>query len=334
MRILKFFFLALIWILIIGSLVFFLGREIILFFGASALKHDYKTLLQKNYSKLCVNQFAYSQDYSTQIRFTSNKEYNLEVVCVDFSSSPILVEKRKLLPLLFKESFSSGFIIDERKLPFSVRLGILGRSINVYAEDQSIHSSYLGSPDLDYERGPITSCQAHNYRCCSTDLQSGLGEQITEVNDCPKSCYESCLLRPIFLSFNSSPAFEEFNRLVELSAGEAITLSYVLANGKGDVFSGQINKNIKTPLLEQLQTIFSDKKDSELGADITLPVTIKIDFGDGETWESTNFQDTIDHVYVCQTKTCYFQIHITAQDSKGVLSVDNEATKLMVKVYR
>lgn len=334
MRILKFFFLALVWILVISFVVFFLGREIILFFGAGILKNDYNILLRKSYAKLCIDQFSYGQDYLAQIRFTSNREYNLEVVCADFSSSPILLEKRKLLPLLFKKSFGSGFIIDERKLPFSIELETLGRSINVYAEDENISLSYLGSPDLDYDQGPISSCQAHNYQCCSIDLQSGLGKQITEVNDCPKSCYESCLLRPIFLSFNSRPFFEEINHVVELSAGETLTLSYVLGNGKGDVFSGQINKNVKTSILEQLQTVFSGTRNSQLIAEITLPVTIKIDFGDGEVWESNNFQDSVDHVYNCQTQTCYFQTHITAQDAKGVLSVDNETSKIIVKVHR
>lgn len=334
MRILRFFFLALVWILVLSFLVFFLGRELILFFGTGALKNDYHALLKSNYTKLCTDQFSYSQNYSAQIRFVSNKEYNLEVVCADFSSSPILLERKKLLPLLFKESAGSGFIIDERELPFIVKLGVLGRSLYVYAENKSIYSNYLNFPDLDYGQGPTSSCQAHNYQCCSSDLQSGLGQQITGVNDCPKSCYESCLLRPVFLSFKSNPVFDELNRLVELPVGEAITLSYVLGNGKGDVFSGQIDKNVKTPLLEQLQTIFSGKKEPQLGAEITLPLTTKIDFGDGESWESANFQDSIDHVYNCPTQTCYFQVQIIAQDANGILSVDNEATKLIIKVYR
>lgn len=334
MRILKFFFLALIWILVISFSVFFLGREMILFFGAGVIKNSYNSLLKRNFSRLCVEQFSYGQDYFTQIRFTSNKEYHLEVVCSDFTASPILIESKKLLPLLFKKSFGSGFVIDDRQLPSFIELGVLGRNIYIYAEDQIIHANYLGFPDLDYDQGPESSCQAHNYQCCSTDLQSGLGQQITEVNDCPKSCYESCLLRPIFLSFNSRPAFEEFNRLVELRAGEALTLSYVLGNGKGDVFSGQLDKNIKISPLEQLQTIFSGKKDSRIAAEITLPVTIKIDFGDGEIWESTNPQDSVDHVYNCQTQTCYFQVNIMAQDVKGILSVDNEATKMIIKVNR
>jgi len=319
---------------VIGSVVFFIGREVILFLGVNALTSDYNALSRKNYDKWCVDQFAYGQDYSTQIRFTSNKEYNLEVVCADFVASPILIEKKKLFPLLVKKSFGSGFIIDQRKLPFVVELNVLGRSVRVYAEDSQIHFSYLGIPDLDYDQGPVSACQSHNYQCCSLDLQSGLGKQLDFVNDCPKSCYESCLLRPVFLSFNSNPQFQEDDRLVELLNGDTLSLSYVLGNGKSDVFSGQINKNVQTSLIERLQTIFIGKTGTAVESQIALPVTIKLDFGDGEVWESTNLQDSVDHIYRCQMQTCYFLVQISAQDAKGVLSVDNEATKMVVKVHR
>ena len=334
MRILKFFFFALIWIVVVSAAAFFLGREIILILGAGALKSDYNSLLKKSYASVCTDKYSYSQDYFTQIRFTSDKEYNLEVICADFTSSPILLESKKLPPLLFKESFGSGFTLDERELPFFVKLSVLGRSIYVYAEEAAIHSSYLGEPDLDYSQGPISSCQAHNYQCCSSDLQSGLGTQITAVNDCPKSCYESCLLRPLILSFNSRPALDETNRTVEAFTGETLTFSYVLGNGKGDVFSGQLDKSTQVSLADRLQAVFANHKSDQTSSELALPMTVKIDFGDGQSWESTNFQDTVDHVYDCRTQTCYFQAQISAQDSQGVLSVNNELAKMIVKVNR
>lgn len=334
MRILRFFFLALLWILVVGSVVFFVGREAILLLGAGTIKSDYQSLLKKNYSRLCAEQFSYSQEYFTQLRFVSDKEYNLEVVCVDFDSTPILIESKKLLPLLFKESFGSGFVIDERKLPAFIKLKVLGRSIYVHVEDQTIHLNYLALPDLDYDQGPTSSCQAHNYQCCNSDLQSGLGKQTTQVNDCPKSCYESCLLRPVFLSFNSRPPADQANRVVELAYGEAVTFSYFLGNGKDDAFSGQINKNIKLPLLEQVQTIFSGPRDVQTGTELALPLTVTIDFGDGKNWQSSNFQDSVDHVYTCQNQTCFFQVRIIAKDAKGISSVDNEVSKMIVKIHR
>ena len=334
MRILKFLFFASLWILGIGTLIFIVGREAILLFGVGAIKSDYKALLSPNYSRLCTEQFSYSQDYFTQIRFTSSKEYNLEVVCADFIASPILIASKKLPPLLSKESFSSGFIIDERKLPFSMELHALGRHIYLYVEDQVIHSSYLGVPDLDYNQGPTSSCQAHNYRCCDSDAQSGLGEQIITVNDCPKSCYESCPLRPVFLSFNSQPVADESTRLVELSADKTIDFSYVLGNGKGDVFSGQLDKNTKLSLLERLQAVLANLQNNQSDLEMVLPITVKIDFGDGETWESTNLQDTVNHSYECRTRSCYFQVQISAQDARGVASANNELSKMIVKVNR
>ncbi len=334
MRILKFFVISLVWILIVGAVLFFVGRELLLFIGLNMLKGDYNAMVKKNYSKWCVDRFSYSQDYFTQIRFTSNKEYNLEVVCADFAGSPIVLDSKKLPPLVFKKSLSSGFKMDERKLPFMVKLGVLGRGGFVYAENALAHQTYLSPPELDYDQGPTSTCQAHNYQCCSLDLQSGLGEQISNVNDCPKSCYESCLLRPIFLSFKSEPVRNDDSQLVELFNNETLTLSYVLGNGKGDVFSNQLSQDSQISFLEKLQAIFAGQDQSLTESQLAMPVTITIDFGDGNAWTSNNFQDTIDHVYSCQMQSCYFQVKIIAQDAKGVLSVDNELSKMIVKVHR
>lgn len=334
MRILKFFFLSLLWILAATIGLFFVGREILLFASVNMLKNDYNSINNRNYSKRCIDQFNYNQDYFTQLRFTSDKEYNLEVVCVDFIASPIVLDHQKLPPLVFKKSFGSGFQIDESRSPFIVELSILGRRAFVYTDNADVHYTYFNAPDLDYDQGPTSTCQGHNYQCCSLDLQSGLGSQISLVNDCPKSCYESCLLRPMFLSFKSQPVLNDENNLVELFNNETLTLSYVLGNGKGDVFSDQLDKNSQISFLEKLQAVFSKRDKSLTEGQLSMPLTIQIDFGDGKVWTSNNFQDTVDHNYACQTQTCYFQVKITAQDAKGVLSVNNDLSKMIVKVHR
>lgn len=334
MRILKFFSLSLLWILIIGVGVFFVGREILLFASVNMLKNDYGSINNKNYSKRCIDQFNYNQEYFTQLRFVSDKEYNLEVVCVDFIASPIVLDHQKLPPLVFKKSFGSGFQIDESRSPFIVELSILGRRAFVYTDNADVHYTYFNAPDLDYDQGPTSTCQAHTYQCCSLDLQSGLGQQISSVNDCPKSCYESCLLRPMFLSFKSQPVMNDETNLVELFNNETLTLSYVLGNGKGDVFSDQLDKNSQISFLEKLQAIFTKQDKSLTENQLSMPLTIQIDFGDGKVWTSNDFQSTVDHNYFCQSQTCYFQVKITAQDAKGVLSVTSDTSKMIVKVNR
>ncbi len=332
MRILRFFLFSLLGIFIFSLIGFFLGREVLLVYGSSMLKSDYNNLFRKNYAEQCVRQFDYSQDYWTQIRFISNKEYNLEVVCADFVAAPIVLASKKLPPLLFKKTSGSGFLIDQRELPFFIELSALGRELFVYTDNQEMHSNYFFKPDLDYEAGPLSSCQAHNYRCCSLEVESGLGEQITAVNDCPKSCFTSCLLRPVVLSFNGRPALDDETRTIEVGSGEAVTLSYVLGNGKTDVFTGQLNKEQKQSFLEKLQTIFSKNLINQSDDELALPVQVTIDLGDGQIFQSTNLQDSFDHIYTCQTGNCYFNVKLTALDARGVLSVDNELAKMIIKV--
>lgn len=332
MRILRFFLFSFLGIVVLTALAFFFGREILLLWGSSMLQADYNSLQKKGFGQECMQKFAYNQEYWTQLRFTSNKEYNLEVVCADFLASPIVLESRKLPPLLFKQSFGSGFILDDRELPSFVELNSLGRKIFIYKDGQKIHANYLFKPDLDYMNGPLSSCQAHNYQCCSLDVQSGLGEQNTEVNDCPKSCYQSCLLRPVILSFNSRPALDLETRMVELRDGEALTLSYVLGDGKNDAFGNQLLKDQAVPLLEKIQTLLSKKSDENQSKSEYTVVTI--DLGDGEIWQSIKPQDDHEHIYNCQNRTCYFQVKLSAQDQQGVLSVDNELSKMVVKVSK
>lgn len=334
MRILKFFLFSFFGLLILGLMSYFFGREILLVLGSSMIRSDYDSLSNKSYGQKCVEKFDYSQESWTQIRFTSNKDYNLEVVCADFTASPIILESKKLPPLLFKKSSGSGFIIDDSELPAFVQLTALGRDLFIYTDEQVIHSNYLSKPDLDYSQGPISSCQSHNHQCCSLDVQSGIGDQLNSVNDCPKSCYESCLLRPGILSFTSRPALDDVTRIVEINSGEAITFSYVLSNGKDDVFEGQINKASKESFLEKLQTVLSKESSSQKDNELAFPLKSVIDFGDSHVFQSENSQDTVDHVYTCQNKTCFFQAKINVKDARGVLSADNELAKMVVKVNR
>lgn len=334
MRILKFLSFSLIGLLALGFLSFFFGREILLVWGASTIKGDYNHLLTENFADECSRQFSYGQDYSTQIRFTSEKEYNLEVVCADFTSTPIVLASKKLPPLLYKKSFGSGFTIDDQNLPFFVKLSSLGREIFIYTDNKSIYSNYLSVPDLDYEQGPFSSCQSHSYQCCNSDTQSGVGNQLNNVNDCPKSCYESCSIRPNVLSFNSRPALDDSNRTVAINSGETITFSYILGNGKTDVFEGQISKEENQTFLEKLQTIFSKTKTSDNSDGIALPVQVTIDFGDGEFFSEESLYGSVDHSYSCQNNVCYFQAKILVKDAHGVLSADNELAKMIIKVNK
>lgn len=334
MRIIKFFITAFLITAFFGGLAFLVLREAVLVAGASMLSADYKSLQAKNYGQECVQQFAYSQDYLTQLRFISTKEYQVEVVCADFTSTPIVLASKKLPVLLFKTSAGSGFIIDERETPSMVELSALGRKIFVYTEEGQIHSNYLRAADIDYELGPVSSCQAHDYQCCNLDVQSGVGEQFTRVNDCPKSCYSSCLLRPVVLSFNTRPALDSETRIVEARMGELITFSYVIGDGQTDFFAGQIDQNADLNFLDKLQALLAGVDNQDAASQISLPVQVTLDFGDGQVWQNEGLQGSVDHQYTCENRVCFFQVKLSVSDSKGVLSVENELAKMRVRVDR
>lgn len=321
-------------VLSLSLIIFFFGREIILGVGASMIRADFESLINRSYTQECIDQFSYGQESWGQLRFVSSKEYNLEIICEDFVSTPIILQSKKLPPLLYKQTIGSGFITGEDRLPSFIELSILGRHLFIYTDEQKIHSNYLSKPDLDYNNGPISSCQAHNFQCCNVEVQSGLGEQLVEVNDCPKSCYQFCQLRPSVISFASRPGLDDETRMVEIESGEIITFSYVLGNGKSDVFIGQLNKEEQVSVLNKLQTILFKKSTIDENEELTLPLTTKLDFGDGETYESVGLQDSVDHAYQCQRGLCFFQVKISIVDAKGVKSAENELTKMVVKVSR
>jgi hypothetical protein len=135
------------------------------------------------------------------------------------------------------------------------------------------------------------------------------------------------------LSFNSRPGFDSSERVVEVRVGEPVTLSYVIANGKSDVFAGQLVKDEQISWLQRIQALLRGQPSQhELG--LALPVTVTVDLGDGASWQGQSLQDTFDHVYECANRTCFFQVRLMASDAAGVLSADNELAKMVVKVSR
>lgn len=328
MRILKFFFTTLLQIIVIGAIVLLLLREILLVVAAGAMKSHYATLLAKNYGHICSQEFGYTQEYWTQLRFVDTKAYQLELVCADFVAQPVVLEQKKLPPLVSKTSIGSGFVIDDHKLPYTMRLSVLGRSIHMFSEEHKLYSQYLFPRDLDYALGPVTACQAHGYQCCILDVQSGQGVQVTDVNDCPKSCFESCLLRPTVLSFNSRPAADFESRVAEVDVSQPVTFSYVIGNGKSDVFADQLSKDQERGLWERAQVLLNQ---STSDSGLSLPVIVVLDFGDGEQVSSSNLQDTFEHVYTCKSRACFFNATLSATDALGTPTLESELSKIVIR---
>lgn len=335
MRVIKIFVLSLLAIILLAVAFILVGREIFLLRASSDLKQASNYLPKNALLSDCQDGFAISKNVWSQIRFISDSEYNLEVVCSDFVQKPILKEAKKLPIFVKKVAGSSGFEFSDKQKTQFITLESFGRQIHLYLETNQLKTSYLTPPDLDYEAGPASSCSAFNYQCCQSDVQAGLGDSISTATDCPKSCYETCQSRPLILSLNALPVMDE-NKLVTLRSGQAVTFSYVVSDGRQEIFSdqvmdGSLEDENKKPLGQILELL--DVNNQADGA-AKLPISINLDFGDGQGANSQKLKDKLEHIYTCSTATCYYEVKLTASDSLGVLAVSNESSSLMVKVER
>lgn len=328
MRIVRFFFFSILGLTITGAIFFFLGRNLLLIYSSNLLSRSVERLNKGNFSTHCQERFAGNQESYPQIRFTSEKDFNLEVVCSSFEEKPIILEEKHLPPLVEKTSTTSGFILKKAAYPSYIELKSMGRKATAYIEDNVYHFSFLSRPDLDYSMGPKSNCQAFASTCCSLDLETGLGQQITEVTDCPKSCYSQCAVRPIILSFNNRPADDQ--GVIYLKSGQAVSFAYVVTASLQNPFGEQ--SVASSSVGSSLRSLISPEQKKGLSA--ALPIMITIDFGDGQSFQSQSLQESLDHVYTCGAALCYYQVRIQAIDAAGVSSLDDELSRLTVNVSR
>ena len=282
MRVIKIFFLSLLAIILLGVVFVLAGREIFLLRASSDLKRAYNYLRKNTSLDDCQDGFAISSSAWGQIRFKNETEYNLEAVCSDFTSKPVLKKEQKLPVFVKKIAGGSGFEFIEDQEPQYITLSSLGRSLHLYLEDGEMRASYTKVPELDYAVGPKSSCSAFNYRCCNSEVQAGVGVNISAATDCPKSCYQTCQARPLILSFNARPVPSE-QRLVSVRKGQAVTFTYVVSDGKQELFHDQViaevEKQDDSGVLEQIHKLFDKETGIEDAA--VPPITMHLDFGDG-----------------------------------------------------
>lgn len=288
-----------------------IGREILLYFAANDLSLAVNELKKGNHSSLCRELYD-DDDYYPQIRFTSAKEYNLELVCSGYEQQPVLIDERQLPVFVKKSSVSSGFIIADFAEPSYVELSSLGRTVMSYVDASKYSYSFTTLDKEGFSSGPLSNCQAFNALCCDLEVEAGEGEKVDSATDCPKSCYPSCQFRPVLLSFNSRPA--AIDRKVSIRSGESITFAYVLTTGKSELEADSVASD--SSVIEKLQHLLtSESKKTE---NDSLPLSVLVNFGDGKSFNSQNLHDSFDHMYTCLTSRCYYQAQLIATDAKGV----------------
>jgi hypothetical protein len=244
MRIIKFLLSMILLIAFLSGLAFLGFREIILFVADSQIKGALKTLRQ---IKTDPNAYYYKcrekggdEDEAVpevfQLRFTSNSDYQLEVICRQFPFDPIVVDQRKLPFLINKSQGSSGLVWGKDKS--ALGLEIWGRKSAIVVKDEKMTVSNF---QTDWGKIPATNCQGYGFKCCQEETSIGVGQQLSASADCPRSCFASCQSRPIILSFASDPFYDTQTKTITVGSGEEINFSYVVDPGDAALKSGKID---------------------------------------------------------------------------------------------
>lgn len=319
MRVLKFLLSFFCIFAVLGVIVFFVGREGLLFWGVSSLEHSLKDLQQiastDRYIKECQRRGGQElggldQSVSYQLRFLSSTEYVLEAVCSQFSLNPILIDRRTLPQFISKAPGDSGFIWTDG-ITNSVQLVVFGeleadlqeyakfdtsfltRHKTVVVADRSILVQAAAATSAE---GPVTSCQGYGYDCCDAVAQIGTGDQILGLQGCEQTCYAACVSRPVILSFNSNPFFDVRTRVLSIPTGSVVEFLYVVDAGDSD------------------------------------QLTATLDFGDGKQTQLDGNQNSTSHTYTCSQAHCKYQAKLRVNDRWGVASADTAVNTITVEV--
>lgn len=318
MRVLTTFFTIFTVFLLLALGMFFIGREIIFYWGISSFKaalHDLEVEAQSsNYSSRCQNDaegFFGTIEIQTQLRFTSDTEYTIEATCNQVSTQPILISKNKLPPFITKVPGGSGVIwgsgksaveleifsqiVDEVKRVTNIDVSFLEKRQIIGVEDMLI--TEFDTTERDLGEGPVTSCEGYGFQCCAVETQIGIGESISGLTECSDACFRSCARRPLVLSFNTNPFMDPKTREVQALSGGMVDFSYV----------------VDAPEASSVQVV--------------------VDFGDGTQPVISN-QETgkVTHQYKCNLPECTYLVKIKVVDNWNVSSYDGSLNSIKVLV--
>lgn len=333
MRILTNIFKSLVIILVILAGGAWLAREVLLALGLSQLKESLKEVKkidqQQSSADVCMTRGSNSNSqgkvHQTQLRFDSANEYVIEVICAGYELAPIEISRAKLPFLVTQVIGQAGWVWDSAQT--ALNLSCSGRTGAVVYENDlfRVDRQALALTDT---WGPTNQCSAYGYTCCDVKFQQGEGEQLTDILDCPKSCYPTCADRPLILGFTTQPFYDRLSRELPIAAAEPVTFNYVVSPNQQDNLA--IIYHEEADLVEKvLFTLnsFFHPLTVETGA-----VQVVIDFGDGESYESTEPQGMTEHIYQCASGSCHYQARLTVTNGQGTVSVDDLQSLINIKV--
>ncbi len=289
-------------LMMVFFVVFFGGREIILYWASAQVITDVRTLTipqrWREAATLCSQEFSEGQSYDGfQLRFLNDRDYNLEVHCL--STAPGLQASRKLPGWVKKTTGSAGFFYNyvDQQLAGEITLELWGQRKLVFAEGDRANQVW-GISNLRANL-PASVCQAHGLRCCDPVQEVGKGDlQSGGVTDCPASCYTSCQQRPLLLSFQTDPPLDYEQRQINLSGNTALVL---------------------------FNFVFDDRA--------AALDQVTIDYGDGTTEVLSGKRNgQFSKEYACATPPCLYQVKLIARDVDGNAAAASRIDRLTIEL--
>lgn len=300
MRVLRFFSFFVIVLSIVGVIGFFVAREVLLFVATANLENSTKRMglvahSRSEYAQQCARKGATTSQSidSVQLRFVSDTEYDIVVVCQYFANDPIFVS-RHTLPLLVKKIPGEGGLIWDVGGRSGIQLTALGGNRTVILDG----SEYLVSRGLHPVDGnkPEATCGGFGYMCCDSTTQLGTGPVLSSASDCPSACHQTCEARPVALRLYSDPPPDLQTKIVSGSPNTSITFFYTIDPGQAKSLSATI------------------------------------DFGDGERQTIEDNEGTFTHSYQCAQQFCEYKATIYGEDEFGRRSAITPVSTLTIHI--
>jgi len=288
-------------IALVLAVVFFGGREVLLVMARLQIDDEVEKIrsgakVNNAYAVLCTQTFTIAEQAyalsAVQIRFTNDREYHVEVVCVNRESDPIVLRSGSLPPFVRKNAGSSGAIfVYNQPINTFVELSVYGRSTRLLYRDAGVAAR---------TQYPVAVCAGWGHQCCDPiTMVPGGNPTAGQVLDCPGGCFSACKQRPLILSFRSEPQVKPETRAVRVKNGQAMVTFSVIAANPGNA------KGVSR---------------------------VELDYGDGVRDTFTKEQISLSHTYTCATFSCAYSAKVVAYDADGLSSPEVRTSSMTVIV--
>lgn len=243
----------------------------------------------------CVNapgSSPYSVPIAYQLRFLTDSEYQVELVCSYIEEAPVLMRTGKLPFLVTKLPGSTGFYYSlSKREQSSVGLSAIWFTRFFVLDGITVSKSN----SLVKNVNPISVCSGYGYTCCEQGVYAGVGDVNSNAKDCPSTCFSACSPLPYVESFNADPYPLDGSTIQMQGTSQNVIFSYA-ASSRGPKIA-----------------------------------YVTINYGDGSQDKSVEKSGIFTHQFECAS-SCRIPVTLTATDVTGQVSVENpHATLYIVK---